>query len=309
MNANIFIDVTQLQPTEKHPAIFDAFDKISLGESVIIHNDHDPKPVYYQLLNLKGNCFSWTYLAKGPEVWEIEIKKSDPVTGAETLGQIVSKDIRKAEVFKKLGMDFCCGGKKTLEAACVEKGLDIREVREQLSKEQAANAQHDFSKWTLSFLADYIVNEHHSFVTNNTPLLKELSEKVATKHGAKQPELVEINSKLITLLCELATHMRKEESILFPYIKTLEQTKGKIKIGFATVQDPIWVMESDHELAGELMRDIRKLSNDYNAPAEACNSEKLFYYKLQEFENDLFQHIHLENNILFPAAIALEQGN
>ncbi|MBS1585909.1 MAG: iron-sulfur cluster repair di-iron protein [Bacteroidetes bacterium] len=309
MNTNIFIDVTQLKPTEKHPAIFDAFDRISEGEAVIIHNDHDPKPVYYQLLNLKGNCFSWTYLAKGPDIWEIEVKKSEPVEAVETIGQIVRKDIRKAEVFKRFGLDFCCGGKKTVETACREKGVDAEEVKMALSREGVAAAAHNYDQWKLSFLADYIVNEHHDYVRNNTQLIKELAEKASLKHGERQPELVEINNRVTTLLCELATHMRKEEAILFPYIKSLEASDGKIKIGFATVQDPILAMESDHELAGELMRDIRKLSHEYTAPENACNSQKLLYFKLQEFESDLFQHVHLENNILFPKAISIEQNN
>jgi regulator of cell morphogenesis and NO signaling len=308
MSTNIFIDVTELQPSLKHPTIFDAFDNVSHGGTVIIHNDHDPKPVYYQLLGLRGNCFSWTYLKNGPEVWEIEIKKNELSRGGETLGQIVSKDIRKAEVFKKLGLDFCCGGKKTLEAACIEKGLDENAVREELIKtEQQAAHMPDFNKWSLGFLADYIVNEHHNYVRENTPLLKELSAKVAEKHGDKYPWLLEIHNKLTVLLCELSTHMKKEESILFPYIKTLEQSGGAIQIGFETVQDPIWVMESDHDAAGELIHDISKLSNGYTAPEGACNSHKLFMYKLQEFENDLLQHVHLENNILFPKAVQLEK--
>lgn len=111
----------------------------------------------------------------------------------------------------------------------------------------------------------------------------------------------------MTLLGELNTHIKKEESILFPYIKALEQSSGKLQIGFETIQDPIWVMESDHEAAGELIQDIRNLSNGYTAPENACNSHKLFMYKLQDFENNLFQHVHLENNILFPKAILLEK--
>lgn len=308
MDTSIFIDVTHLHPEEKHSAVFDALDKIADGEFVIIQNDHDPIPLYYQLLNLKGNGFSWSYLMNGPEIWKVEIKKSTLPFDEETIGQMVREDIRKAEIFKKFGIDFCCGGKNTLAKACKEKGINISEVYAALEKIPVSQThQLDFSKWKLSSLADYIINEHHQYVRNSAPLLKELASKAALKHGERIPALIEINNKLNTLLCELATHMKKEEIILFPYIKTLEQSRGAIKIGFETIKDPISAMERDHEAAGDLVQDIRKLGNNYCPPAIACNTHRLLYYKLEEFESDLVQHIHLENNILFPKAMELER--
>lgn len=152
MHSNIFIDVTKLQPNQKHPAIFDAFDTIDAGSSIIIHNDHDPKPVYYQLLSLRGNCFSWSYLVTGPEKWEVEIKKNTADDEGITIGQIVRKDIKKAEVFKRLGIDFCCGGKKTVGQVCIEKGIDKNYVLEQLKDEPNTYSNLDFDKWKLSFL-------------------------------------------------------------------------------------------------------------------------------------------------------------
>src|SRR3954452_17515681 len=109
------LDVTKIEPRLKHPTIFEYFDRLDAGEKLIIHNDHDPKPLYYQMLGERGNCFTWKYLLDGPEVWEVEICKNDSEQRAETLGEIVKKDLRKAETFKKLGLDSCCGGKKTLE--------------------------------------------------------------------------------------------------------------------------------------------------------------------------------------------------
>lgn len=307
MNTNIVIDVTKLHPSLRHPAIFEAFDTINSGDSVIIHNDHDPKPVYYQLLGLKGNCFTWSYLSSGPEVWEVEIKKNELVNDKITIGQMVTEDIRRAEVFKKLGIDFCCGGKKTLEQVCKENGLSELEVTAELDKAaQQTNTTLDFANWEPSFLVDYIINQHHSFVRNNRPIITELSEKVSVKHGDRQPELVTINEKVNELLCELVTHMKKEEAVLFPYIKQLGM-KESSEQPFDSVQDPIWMMERDHEAAGELMHDIRNLSNNYEQPENACNSYKLLMYKLEEFENDLFRHVHLENNILFPKAIEREK--
>ncbi|MCD6062432.1 MAG: ric [Flavipsychrobacter sp.] len=306
---NVFIDVTVLEPRMKHPTIFDAFDSVAEGYAVVIHNDHDPKPLYYQLLGERGNCFSWTYLSNGPEIWEVEIKKNEK--NSETIGEIASKDMRKAQLLKKLGIDFCCGGKRSLEEACIDKGLDVHRVKEELQNAERATQAGpnlDFNSWTLSFLADYIINVHHTYVKESTQLLGELSEKVATHHGQNNPILVDIRNKTHELLRELNTHLKKEEQILFPYIKLLE-TPGFDKNkphGFDSVKSPIWMMESEHDAAGALAREIRTLTNDYTRPANSCNSVGLLYHKLEEFENDLIQHIHLENNILFPKAIELE---
>lgn len=306
MNEQNFIDVTVIEPRMKHPSIFNAFDRIGSGEAIVIHNDHDPKPLYYQLLGERGNCFSWTYLSNGPEIWEVEIRKNDEKAGLETLGEIAAKDLRKAEVFKKLGLDFCCGGKKTLEEACLEKGLDVVRVKNELTQaETKAKEQYDFTSWKPSFLADYIVTVHHTYVRENAPMLNDLSDKVATHHGHNIPYLVEVNKKVKEMTCELLTHMKKEEQILFPYIKSLEG-KDSTEKGFTTVQDPIWVMERDHEVVGEIMRDIREITNDFTKPANACNSVGLLMHKLNEFETDLHMHIHLENNILFPKALEME---
>jgi regulator of cell morphogenesis and NO signaling len=308
MDTQVFIDVTKIQPQLKHTTIFEAFDKAGPGASILIHNDHDPKPLYYQLLGLKGNCFSWTYLKKGPMEWEIEIKKDMEGQNKQTVGQIAAKDYRKAEVFKKFGLDFCCGGKKTLEDACLEKGIDILNVQDSLDHtSDRRDRQFDFNAWSLSFLCDYIVNTHHEYVRNTIPLLLELSSKVNQKHSKEHPELTEIDSRLTVLCSELITHMKKEESILFPYIKTLENFERPVQIGFNSVQDPIWVMESDHDLAGDLIHEINRLSGNYTVPESACNTYSLFLNKLREFEDDLMMHIHLENNILFPKAIAREK--
>lgn len=307
MSTITMIDVTVLAPAEKHPAIFSKFDELSDGETMVIHNDHDPKPVYYQLLGERGHCFTWAYLSKGPETWEVEIKKLPAVTGEPTIGQMVAEDIRKAEVFKKLGIDFCCGGKKTVRQACAEKGMEEKTVFAELENIGERNRDSpDFEKWKLSLLADYIIQQHHGYIRQNEQIITELTGKVAVKHGVNNPVLVTIYEKVAELMKELLTHMKKEEIILFPYIKKLEETKGADNVS-NSLESAINVMERDHDLAGELMREIRSLAKNYVAPANACNSHKLMLYKLEEFENDLFRHVHLENNILFPGAIALEQ--
>jgi regulator of cell morphogenesis and NO signaling len=307
-----FIDVTVIEPRLKHPTIFASFDELSAGEAILLHNDHDPKPLYYQLLAERGNTFGWSYLNSGPLVWEVEIRKNEEGKQSETVGEIAAKDLRKAEVFKKYGIDFCCGGKKKLADACKEKGLDTLKIKEELEKGSTTSSapQHDFYSWDLSFLSDYIVNVHHAYVRQNLPVIVDLSQKVADHHGKTNPELLQINERVAAMASELTVHMKKEESILFPYIKMLENSKKTgtaVHGGFASVMQPISVMENDHDIVGELAEEIRSLSNNYTTPANACNSYNLLYKKLHDFEDDLHMHIHLENNILFPKAIELEK--
>src|SRR5688572_10530825 len=128
------LNVTLLQPREKHPTIFARFDKLAEGQSFTIHNDHDPKPLYYQLLGERGNIFTWEYMEQGPEWWRVRIGKRFTGQDEETLGQIAAKDLRKAEIFKKYGLDFCCGGKKTVKEACAEKSLDVTKVEQELQQ-------------------------------------------------------------------------------------------------------------------------------------------------------------------------------
>jgi regulator of cell morphogenesis and NO signaling len=314
MNNSEVLDVTKIEPRLKHPTIFDHFDQLAGGQAFIIHNDHDPKPLYYQLLGERGNCFTWNYQINGPEVWEVEIRKNDPRQHEETLGKIVSKDLRKAEVFKRLGLDFCCGGKKTLKDACKENGLDLLRVKEELNKAERTNngvPQHDFNSWSLSFLADYIVNVHHAYVKEKLPVISDLSEKVANRHGHTHSELKAINQLVREISSELTIHLQKEELVLFPYIKSIEaRTSGApadLQI-FHSVEEPIAAMENDHDIVGDLAEKIRILSNNYTLPEKACNSYALLYKMLEDFENDLHLHIHLENNILFPKAAELERG-
>lgn len=314
MNNTEVLDVTKIEPRLKHPTIFEHFDQLSGGEAFVIHNDHDPKPLYYQLLGERGNCFSWNYQINGPEVWEVEIRKNNPDQHEETLGEIVSKDLRKAEVFKKLGLDFCCGGKKSLKDACRDNGLDLLQVKEALSKADKADSgvpQHDFNSWSLSFLADYIVNVHHAYVKENLPVLKDLSEKVANRHGQTHSELNRIMEMVGEMGNELTVHLQKEEVVLFPYIKALEAKASGRSVEqqiFHSVEEPIAAMENDHDIVGDLADQIRILSHNYTLPENACNSYALFYKMLEDFENDLHLHIHLENNILFPKAVELERS-
>lgn len=307
------INVTLIEPRLKHPTIFEKFDSLSPGEGFVIHNDHDPKPLYYQLLGERGNIFKWDYIESGPEWWKVSIAKLDVGEKEPTIGELVKKDFRKAEVFKKYGLDFCCGGKKTLTAACKEKGLDVVQIEQELKSCDAAqvNTSNDYDNWDIGFLSDYIVNQHHKYVKQAIPVLFEYTQKVARVHGERNPEAIVIAEKFLAIADELNRHMCKEEDILFPYIKHLSEAKNNgMKIEpspFGTVENPVNMMEHEHDIVGRMMEEVRELTNNYNPPANACTTFRLSYQKLKEFEDDLHQHIHLENNILFPKAISIEK--
>jgi regulator of cell morphogenesis and NO signaling len=304
------LNVTLIEPRLKHPTIFKHFDALKPGQAFQILNDHDPKPLYYQMLGERGNVFTWEYLEKGPW-WRVQIRKNDG--DVETLGEIATKDLRKAEIFKKYGLDFCCGGKKTVRQACAEKGIDATKVEEELQNAEVAAYTRPlpYNDWSLSFLADYIVNTHHSYVTKSLPELRTYATKVAKVHGAHHPELIPVRQLVEDINEELTGHMVKEENILFPFIKQLEASKINGKnlepAGFGTVQNPINMMEHEHEEVGKNLEKIRVLTNNYALPEDACASYKLLFKMLEEFESDLFIHIHLENNILFPKALKLEK--
>jgi regulator of cell morphogenesis and NO signaling len=230
----------------------------------------------------------------------------------ETIGETVSKDFRKAQIFKKLGIDFCCGGKKTLKEVCDNKVIDYKEVEKELNNlGEKDNVSLNFDQWELDFLTDYIINTHHKYVKESIPFMTELATKVAKVHGSQHPELIEVAKIFNNLALDFSQHLMKEENILFPYIKELvvakKESKHLSKPIFGTVDNPTQMMEAEHEQAGEDMGEIRRLTNNYALPEEACNSYQILFKKLAEFENDLFNHVHLENNILFPKSIALEK--
>lgn len=304
------LNVTLLEPRLKHPTIFQHFDELQPGEAFQILNDHDPKPLYYQMLALRGNIFSWSYLEEGPTWWKVQIRKNDK---EETVGEVAAKDMRKAEVLKKYGIDFCCGGKKTLREVCEEKGLDEKKVAAELEASQLTPtvAALDFNRWHPDFLADYIYNQHHLYYYNERPVILELMDKVAARHGAHQPELHALSALVNRLADELDSHFVKEEKIVFPFIKAAAQAKNTGNFeglrSLPSLTEPVRVMEAEHEGAGEILEQMRKLTDDYTPPAGACSSFQFLYKKLKALDEDLHQHIHLENNLLFPKALTLEK--
>jgi regulator of cell morphogenesis and NO signaling len=231
----------------------------------------------------------------------------------KTVGEIVKLDFRAADVFSSYGIDFCCGGKISVADACAANGSNELKVIGELEALQSKTgvATHDFDSWKLDFLTDYIINTHHQYVTKAIPQILPLAQKVAEVHGDNHKEVIRINELFQQLANELTMHLQKEEMVLFPYIKKLvtSEVSGNCDNDacFGSIASPISVMEQEHETAGIILKQLDKLSNGYTAPEDACNTFRVLYGKLKTFEDDLHVHIHLENNILFPKAIELEQ--
>ncbi|MCI2228112.1 iron-sulfur cluster repair di-iron protein [Polaribacter sp. MSW13] len=236
------------------------------------------------------------------------------LTEDNTVAEIVIKNIKTADVFKKYGIDFCCGGGITLKKACDKKNISLEKLEKELVNiHNSTSKSYNYDSWKLDFLADHIEQIHHAYVAENTPILLQYAEKVAKVHGHHYVEVIKINKLFKAVAQELAAHMKKEELILFPFIKRLvkaDREGVKVKMPhFGSVNNPITMMEEEHESAGNILKEIKQLSNNYTPPDGACNTFKALYAKLDEFEQDLHEHIHLENNILFPKAIILEQIN
>ena len=226
------------------------------------------------------------------------------------VGALVSENIKTAHIFKKHGIDFCCGGGISVEDACKKNNVSLSAVIEDLNNmDHEVDRQLDYNSWPLDFLIDHILNIHHKYVLESLPVISEYAEKVASVHGHHYTEVLKIRDHFRGLNDELLSHLQKEEVVLFPYVKRLRQMKQSGQsVDRDFVESPIKVMQMEHDRAGVVLRELRKLSKNYMPPADACNTFRALYHKLQEFEADLHQHIHLENNILFPKAIELEES-
>ena len=232
----------------------------------------------------------------------------------KTVRDIALENPATIRVFEAFGIDYCCGGKKPLTEACTAKNLSVDEVLEAL--ESTGPAEREIENWSaqpLGVLAAHIVNTHHAYVRRELPRLTELAEKVVRRHGDTKPELPAIQLKLNELGEELLQHCAKEELVLFPYITKFERAiaNGTPKPHgcFGSVTNPIAMMTQEHDSAGALVAQMRELSSDFTPPVGACPTFHAFYLGLHEFEQDLHQHIHLENNILFPRAIDMERSS
>ncbi len=229
----------------------------------------------------------------------------------QKVSEVVASNIKTAHVFKKYGIDFCCGGGISIERACNKHAIQMDQLIADLMRvDQAVLPAQNYNNWPLDFLMDYIIQTHHSYVLEAVDMIKSYAAKVVKVHGEGHPPVIEINELFLRVASELQFHMQKEEQILFPFIRKLVQEQkdktSSLAPHFGSVANPIAMMEQEHELAGDLLKKIAVLSNNYTPPEWACNTFKALYAKLDEFEQDLHIHVHLENNILFPKAIALE---
>ena len=230
-----------------------------------------------------------------------------------TIGEYVAKDFRTAALFSKYGIDFCCNGNRSIEEACQKKAVTadvlLQEIETVLSSKSDSGI--DYNAWPIDLLADYIEKTHHRYVSEKTPILLQFLDKLSRVHGAKHPELLLINELFKGCAGELAQHMKKEELILFPFIKKMVHATLSDELielpHFETIQNPIAMMMHEHDAEGVRFRKIAELTNNYTLPADGCNTYKVTFAMLEEFEQDLHKHIHLENNILFPKAAKLEK--
>lgn len=231
------------------------------------------------------------------------------MSNSKTVGQFVVERPARARVFERLGIDYCCGGKKPLEQACRDKNLDLQNVLAALDQSDTHTVPtQDWSNATLTALADHIETTHHQYLKRELERLDFFTEKMARKHGPAKPELVALREVFVTLRQDLEQHLAKEEQILFPLCRQMEAAGGLVPSHCGSVGNPIAVMVREHEDAGELLARMREVTHDYAVPEDACNTYRAVYASLQEMEADLHEHIHKENNILFPRAIEVERG-
>lgn len=219
-------------------------------------------------------------------------------------------------VFEKLKIDYCCGGGKTLEAACAAAGVEVGDVADLLERAKALRNQGgaggEFLSMPLSELVNHILEKHHTFTKEEMERITALTAKVCAAHGERHPELSRVGALFGKLCDDLRPHMMKEEQVLFPYIVRLEDAvlgnAAPPLAPFGTVNNPVRMMMYEHDTAGELLRELRETTSDYAVPPDACMSYRTLYGALEAFERDLHQHIYLENNILFPRAVELESA-
>lgn len=230
------------------------------------------------------------------------------------IGELVAQDYRTASVFRKYGIDFCCQGHRTIQEACEKKDIDPNVVLnelEQVAKNEQDNRSTDYASWPLNVLANYIEVKHHRYVESKILEIEPYLDKICKVHGAHHPELFEIQQQFKASAGELTAHMKKEEFILFPFVRKMAKAKQEgIKVSaprFGTVKNPVQMMMDEHAAEGDRFGRIEALSNHYTPPQDGCNTYRVTFDLLKEFEQDLHLHIHLENNILFPKAIALEK--
>lgn len=230
-----------------------------------------------------------------------------------TIGDIVASDFRAAGVFERYGIDFCCGGRQSLGEACRAADANPEAVIRDLEALPGVVDKEDgMATWSASSLIEYIESTHHAYVREAIPRIGAFLEKLVEVHGARHPELAFTAAAFQRLGAELTQHMRKEERVLFPFIRDLDEHLkshlcSTLMSPFGSVENPIRMMEHEHREAGEELATIRELTGGFVTPADGCTTYRVCMSELEAFERDLHRHVHLENNVLFPKAVALEE--
>lgn len=241
--------------------------------------------------------------------------KSYQINGSSFVTDIVTNDYRTAEVFRKYGIEYCCGGKWPLEMVCDTKNIDIniltKELEDATRTVQVPNSL-PFNEWDMDFLADYIVHVHHHYLKKQLPEIKSTLLKFAEEHREKYLYLNELEKTFLQLYNEMIPHLQHEEEIIFPYIRQInhafQNRESYASLLVKMMRKPIEeLMNKEHEMVASSLFEMRKLTSDYTPPARACTNHKVTFSRLKELDNDLVQHMHLENNILFPRAIEMEK--
>jgi len=229
----------------------------------------------------------------------------------KTVRELALEVPNATRVFERLRIDYCCGGGRNIAEACRVAGVRLDELSRLLDEAGAAqDAARDFAAGPLADLIRHILDTHHVYTREESARIHALLEKVCGKHGANHPELGDVRALFLKLDADLQPHLLKEEQILFPYILRLEAARaaggGRPFAPFGTVNNPVRMMMFEHDTAGDILRELRAAASDFRAPEDACMSFRALYQALEDFEKDLHRHIHLENNVLFPRAVALE---
>jgi len=300
-----------IDPDTMHADIFEKLSALAVGQSLVIIHDQDLRPLYFRLQAEFKQAFSWETRDDGPEVWRIQLTRKATGVNNETIGDIVSKDYRHATVFKRLGIDFSCNGKRTLAEVCVDNHLDIDDLRRQLALclnlpvVQTIN----LLSWAPAFLCRYLVNLNHQYIKINTPFISELAQKVAVSYGDSHPQIGRVSAIFLNAGEVLMRDVLSEESSLFPDVVRLSECyiKGRTLTEDVTgdILSAFYDMMASHERIASDFRLIRQLTNNYQVPRYVSSSYNILYKLLQDYEDDLLFNFHLENNLLFSKVIAI----
>ena len=311
MNRPETFDVRMIDPYRIHVDVFDKLSTLAIGQAIVMVHDVDLRPLYFRLLAECKLAFNWQTLDDGPEVWRVQLSRKAAGAITETIGEIVSKDYRYATVFKRLGVDFSCNGKRTLEEVCFDIHLDVDDMRQQLAMclNQPAVQTINLLSWAPAFLCRYLVNLNHQYIKINTPFISELAQKVAAAYKESHQQIGQVSSIFFNAGEVLTRDVLVEEASLFPDIVNLSECyiKGRALADdvISDILSAFYDMMASHEKIAADFRRIRQLTNNYQAPRYVSSSYNILYKLLQDYEDDLLFNFHLENNLLFPKVIAI----